>query len=604
MGSAQSTNVTNTVIGSYAKVLQSTTNSAFNSSINKININVAGGKGDVNIENVLSKQTVASDLSASFKTVNDSSVMQKVAQQLEQQATSLVSGLNLGNASESENSINSVINASMDVSQTISTTCAAIAANEYNLNVENRDGNVNIKNLNIEQTIQNNLKCAGDSLNKSVASQDISNKITQVASATTEGISLPFWIIGVIIGGIFVSFIVTAYVAKPLLPLLIASIIVMTIYWTVYKDAVDRKDQVQTQIDKNESIMRQSKYKKPMSSITCYHYTCGLHGIGGDYRSCFQRPYNYTATPAQNVMGCKFKEVAIDATFSSPDDAYEYWANDLNLVAVDMLSRGDGTYDYHFYSGVSDECKTLMDKISKDPSRTLIPPLVCIMLEPTTSLSSLPQSTPEYSLVFTTDGHVYYLKNKEWVAINSASIFSTTNPKNIFLSMTPLDVSTVKASTSLSGKFYFIDMSTARIFENEMKDKYYYTVYSYDLGDTTRPPGDDIELDITKFVKVGEIDTTNVVVKEKIGPYMTNPLMKLNHNMTYLWDPVDPISQDIGKRNQALLTKYEKQEKNGIIMMGVVSILGVVVTIIMAKYSATAVKMPKNPFTTGAVSTA
>lgn len=570
MGQAQSNNFSSTVINSYASVLQSTTSSALQNSINQVKIGVSGGSGDVNISNVKSKQAIESSLLASFKQTNDSSIVQKVSQELQQQASSLVSGLNFGNYSESNNVINSAITASMDVSQTISTTCASTAMNEFILEVQNREGNINLDKIDIEQTIKNSMQCASESLNKSVASQVVENKIIQKATAETKGLDMNYLIL--IILAILLLPVVGSYVISKVLSSTLAIMvgfvllligIEVAIYTLKLKNINENIAKVEEIIKANEKISQ----TKPQEQLKTFNFTCGLYGIG-NYTGCFT-PLINTKPPIQNISGCKFEEEPIDTIFTSPDDAYAYWLNKPSLMAIDIISRHNGQYEYHFYSKVSKECISLMDSIGKDPKRTTIPTLVCGMNDPVKSITDLsPSSVPEYTFVFSLDGFLYYTENKAWVRVNNNSVFTASSTDNITVSLGPPEQSSVEVDTNVMGTYYYIDMSKARKDATQKSaDSYYYTVYTYDLGTAART--EKITLNPTGFVKRSTIDTTDLVVKKEIGPFMTNPTLLKNRNCTVIWDT------DIGsvkEENQQLLVTLKKEQsqyKNAMIGVGV-----------------------------------
>jgi len=594
MGSAQSTNLTNSVIGSYAKVLQDTTNSAMINSSNQAKIVVGGGTGDMTISNVVSKQSIVSNLVASFKTVNDSSVMQKVSQQLQQNASSLVSGLNFGNQSESDNTISTAINTSMDVSQTISTTCASVSSNDFLLDVSKQTGNVSIDNINIEQTIDSSLQCAATSMNKSIAAQSTENKVEQTASATTEGLSLNFGMIiaAVIIAVMFAGAMVLKNPAIIMFFMLIIIAVIDSKLFQNYGICETNVANINDTIKKNSAI---PKPVKPSDQLNTFNYTCGLRGISkitADYTACFS-PIFSTFPPIQSVSGCLYTEVPLPTSFTTPDDAYAYWMDRPELVGIDIISRGNNNYEYHFYSAVSKECITLMTTVASDPKRINVPPLICVMHDPINTLADLPvANVSDYDFVFTTNGILYYMENNKWVQVNNTSAFNTNNPDNIFLSMTPLVESSPEASSNLSGNYYFIDMSTARKTGSTSTDQkiFYYTIYSYNLG--TPPPAgtstnQKIALDPSSFVKVGKIDVSSLIATKNIGPFMANPLATSRRNVTVIWDK-SSTEESVEDNNNALLVYWinqSKNYKNGSIFFNVIAVIIMIVVVLMSRKS-------------------
>jgi len=606
MGQAESSNYTSTVINSYAKVLQNTSSTAMMSSFNEAKIAISGGTGDVDISNVKVKQIVENDLKASFEQTNDSSILQSVSQEIQQQASSLVSGLNFGNFSESNNSLESAITASLDVSQNISTSCVSSAVNSFEISVKERTGDIKIDDINVEQNINNGLECAAKSLNQSSAIQDIKNKVSQVATAKTEGLSIDFASIIVAIIVVIVLGGATAIQAiKSVVIIMIPIVFVLIIEYFVYtmglKIVNAKVEEIKNIIAQNKKI---KKLPKPQEQLKTFNYTCGLNGIG-DYTGCFQTDPS-TNTPLQNVNGCKFTKTSVDATFTSPDDAYSYWMNNDKLKAIDIISKKDGTYDYYFYSEVSKECITLMESVANDPNRTYIPDLICKMYNPAdfNNKDSLidPSKVPEYSFIFNLGGVLFYTKNNNWVQVNKTGVFdfefdlekTETWPtaKNIKISITPIKNSPpIYAKEGAVGNFYFVDMSKARRpAATPAESEYKYIIYKYKnkLPENRDPT---IALSPLDFSEYAEIDVTDLVLKQKIGPFMANPNATTYRNSTVIWDTeIDPDQVD--KENNALLEKFEKEQKIYQGVMGGVAVIGFI-GFIFAMISASGSKTTK-----------
>lgn len=554
MGQAQSTNYTNTVIDSYARVLQTTTSSAFANSVNEVRIGVEGGKGDVNISNVLSKQTIENDVVASFKQANDSAIVQSVAQEIQQQASSLVSGVNFGSFAESSNTLNTAISASMEVSQDISTTCASTAANVFAINVAGRDGNVNIDNIKIDQEIKNSLQCAGESLNKSVAEQDTSNKVAQTATATAKGLSLDFiGIIFIVIGVIVVAF--SVVLKQFIVPGMIVAVFVV-IEYLIYSFGLKV---VQDKIKIIEKTMADNKKKqktgvKMPEQIFSVSYSSGLNGL------------------AQGSSGCTYTKETVAATFTSPEAAYNWWLSKPEYKAIDVISRGNGAYDYYFYSNVSEDCKTALNDAPKT-----IPPIVCGVADPVDNISGAPANAEDNTFLFTKGGLAYCKLNGKWEQLNTQSAFTAATKDNIKIFTTPSPFETgeaeIETASEISGTFYYIDASTARASGgNPTNDAYYFTIDSFDIGST---PVKKFKLSKANYKSSVEADITNLVKTKKVGPFMPNPKMS-DRSYTSIWDSTEQTADD---QNKQMLADEKKNEKNYQIAMGVVGGVGALVVV-------------------------
>ena len=299
---------------------------------------------------------------------------------------------------------------------------------------------------------------------------------------------------------------------------------VLSVEWTFYTRQVRSAELALARDQKDHADKRTDQ-----GHIRSFHYTCGLNGIG-NYIACFQPQPDGATTPQQNVWGCLMEEVRVDEKFATPDDAYGHWSADPNLQAIDIISRPDGTYAYHFYSKVSKECVALMGAISRNPGRAIIPPLVCGMLDPIPSTSSLPAiKVPDYTFVFTLDGFLFYAEDGEWVRVNSQSAFVAASPDNVGVHMSPPQETIVELRKPIKGTYYYIDASKAGVEPSD--DDYYYTIYSYRLDPTEKPV-----LVSSGFTLHKKLRVANLVEGKGIGPYKPNPKLLHQRNTTLIWD--------------------------------------------------------------------
>ena len=118
-GTASSQNYINGVTTSTANVLQSTANNMASNASNSAVYVVEGGVGDVVIDGLNTTQSITVSSSAVFKSVQDNSSVMNIANQMQQKAASMVSGLNLGNYSDTSNTVNICTNMAMDVTQNL-----------------------------------------------------------------------------------------------------------------------------------------------------------------------------------------------------------------------------------------------------------------------------------------------------------------------------------------------------------------------------------------------------------------------------------------------------------------------------------------------------
>jgi hypothetical protein len=219
MGASVSKNISNSVTKAIAKVsseiIQKTELSQDQSQI----ISVRNVHGDIRVSGNRFSQKATVNMKSLLDALSKEESQQKILMELTQHAKSLTSGLNLGQYANSQNIMNTLIEATVNLLTTINQTCAAFTKQFQEINIKRVHGNVYV-NDNVFDEIYNVLQnCSEQAVADSESIQDLTNKLSQSASATSEGLSgwvfialiavvLGTPVIGVAIGGaVFLKFI-------------------------------------------------------------------------------------------------------------------------------------------------------------------------------------------------------------------------------------------------------------------------------------------------------------------------------------------------------------------------------------------------------------
>ena len=238
MGASVSKNISSSVTKAIAKVsseiIQKTELSQDQSQI----ISVRNVHGDVHVSGNRFSQKATVNMKSLLDALSKEESQQKILMELTQHAKSITSGLNLGQYANAQNIMNTLIEATVNLLTTINQTCAAFTKQFQEINIERTHGNVYV-NDNVFDEIYNVLQnCSEHAVADSESIQDLTNKLSQSASATSEGLSgwvlvaliaviLGTPVIGVAIGGsVFLKFIF------PIM-LIIGSILLVLYYMNV-----------------------------------------------------------------------------------------------------------------------------------------------------------------------------------------------------------------------------------------------------------------------------------------------------------------------------------------------------------------------------------
>lgn len=245
MGASVSSNVSNVIIKAVVKVsskLIQETNISYDSS--QV-IYIRDTKGDVIIRGNVMIQHAYINMQALFNAMSTASAQQNLAIELAQSAKSLTSGLNLGQFSEANNDLEVLIQTSIDITTTISQSCADLIKQDQQIVIEHTIGSVIIENNLFEQVANIFSSCLETSISNSEALQSIILKLTQDASATSQGIS-EWAIIALIAALIGIPTAGFVFVGKDILtylfPLMaVAGVIMVIIYYVRRKQIIPVK---------------------------------------------------------------------------------------------------------------------------------------------------------------------------------------------------------------------------------------------------------------------------------------------------------------------------------------------------------------------------
>lgn len=238
MGASVSKNISNSVTKAIAKVssdiIQQTKLSQDQAQI----ISVKNIHGDVHVSKNTFEQKATVNMKSLLDALSKEESQQKILMELAQHAKSITSGLNLGQYANAQNIMNTLIESTVNLLTTISQTCAAFTKQFQEITIKRAVGNVYV-NDNVFDEIYNVLQnCFEKAVADSESIQNLTNKLSQSASATSEGLSgwvlvaliavvIGTPVIGVAIGGsMFLKFIF------PIM-LIIGSILLVLYYMNV-----------------------------------------------------------------------------------------------------------------------------------------------------------------------------------------------------------------------------------------------------------------------------------------------------------------------------------------------------------------------------------
>lgn len=189
MGQSQSTNtqniLSNILSSQISNVLQENKASAGTSQL----IECVGNKGGgCSITGNMQDAEAKINMSAVANQISSQTSQQKIVDELSQAATAVTSGINFGSSSETDNVLNSTLNATLTVASNLDQICDFKTAGSQVIKADFNEGNVVISNNTQKavSTIIGNCIQKATAKNESLQSADL--KISQIATSETKGL--------------------------------------------------------------------------------------------------------------------------------------------------------------------------------------------------------------------------------------------------------------------------------------------------------------------------------------------------------------------------------------------------------------------------------
>lgn len=207
MGAATSVNSTDIVTKSVNSIIGDIVQEMIINNNQSAIIKVEDTDGDVEISDVNVNQKFNVNMEAIFSSLTETSNNNKINQQIEQIAKSLISGLNVAQVSVSTSTLNSIIDNCINIKNNAIETCRTSSEQVVEISVVRSKKDVKINNINIEQIGTNILRCITNAKNNEKIINDTDVKIKQLSSATAEGLDFKWIIVAVIasVGGLGIA---------------------------------------------------------------------------------------------------------------------------------------------------------------------------------------------------------------------------------------------------------------------------------------------------------------------------------------------------------------------------------------------------------------
>jgi hypothetical protein len=236
MGASVSKNVSKAVTRAIAKVSSNIIqNTQLSQDMSQL-ISVRDVHGDVHVSGNIFTQKATVNMKALLDALSTESAQQSVMQELAQEAKSVTSGLNLGQFSDAQNVMDTLLEGTMDVLSSIGQSCSAAGKMHQEIIVKRISGNVYVQDNVFGQVYDILQNCTEKAVADNRLMQDLTTKLSQKASATSEGLSgwvlvaMLAVVLGLPIGGAVIG---GKALLKYIFPLLLITGVVLLILYYV-----------------------------------------------------------------------------------------------------------------------------------------------------------------------------------------------------------------------------------------------------------------------------------------------------------------------------------------------------------------------------------
>jgi hypothetical protein len=189
MGASISKNISDAVTKAVAKVSSTIIqNTQLSQDMTQI-VSVRDVHGDVHISGNTFTQRATVNMHALLDALSTEEAQQSIMQELAQEAKSVTSGLNIGQFSDAQNTMNLLMEATINLLTTIGQTCKAFSRQHQAIVVKRVSGNVYIQDNMFQQMYNILQNCTEQATSNNRIIQDLSSKLSQTASAKSEGLS-------------------------------------------------------------------------------------------------------------------------------------------------------------------------------------------------------------------------------------------------------------------------------------------------------------------------------------------------------------------------------------------------------------------------------
>jgi hypothetical protein len=236
MGASISSNVTNLVTNAVVRTSNEIVQTAHATNNESIIINIKDTKGDVIISGNTIRQVLQINMSALSQALNSSDNNIKLDQQIAQMAKAIISGLNLAQLADANNTVDSLIKTCIEIKNVTTQSCMLNTSQNINVTVEGTKGNVSIVNNEFSQLATSIQSCVERAVSNNKNLQDISSTIQQASTSEAKGLSLAMIALIIVamaltgVGGVYAG-------SKIIFPaVLIGSIVSFVMYfqWTIH----------------------------------------------------------------------------------------------------------------------------------------------------------------------------------------------------------------------------------------------------------------------------------------------------------------------------------------------------------------------------------
>ncbi|NP_078665.1 Myristylated membrane protein A [Lymphocystis disease virus 1] len=199
MGMSTSKNLSDIITNAFTNISSDIIKSQVTDINNSQIVSISNIDGDVDISDVLFVQILDINMRSLMNVLSEQKAQQELLEQIAQNAKAVTSGLNTLQFSYAVNQVTAITTACAQIAVRINDSCTFADTITQEITLQNVKGNINIKDLKLNQIDKVFEDCAQEAISQNELTQHITEELKQKSSASSTGVSFLIVLVALVV---------------------------------------------------------------------------------------------------------------------------------------------------------------------------------------------------------------------------------------------------------------------------------------------------------------------------------------------------------------------------------------------------------------------